>query len=94
MTSAVSEDFRRQLEGYGLTSAKIFYTKPDAPWLINPNWLFWQDYDLCPHFPGLFQLLNNWQKKLDGKPVIVRVAHANLIKPAEIRMVGSEFRLH
>ena len=42
----VSHDFRRQLEGYGLTTANILYRRPDHPWLLQSY--IWQDYDLCP----------------------------------------------
>jgi uncharacterized protein Usg len=31
----VSQDFRRQLEGYGLTTANILYLRPDHPWLLQ-----------------------------------------------------------
>ena len=47
----VSQDFRRQLEGYGLTTANILYRRPDHPWLLQTY--VWQDYDLCPMFPHL-----------------------------------------
>ena len=42
----MSQDFRRQLEGYGLTTANILYRRPDHPWLLQTY--VWQDYDLCP----------------------------------------------
>jgi uncharacterized protein Usg len=35
-----------------------------------------------------------WQKKLDGPLHSVVVGHTKLIKPAEIRTVDGEFRLH
>ena len=40
----VSKDFRKQLEGYGLTTANILYRRPDHPWLLQTY--VWQDYDL------------------------------------------------
>ena len=46
-----SRDFRRQLEGYGLTTAQILYRLPDHPSLLQTY--VWQDYDLCPRFPVL-----------------------------------------
>ena len=30
-----SRDFRRQLEGYGLTTANILYRRPDHRWLLQ-----------------------------------------------------------
>ena len=88
----VSDDFRRQLQGYGLTTANILYRRPDHPWLLQTY--VWQDYDLCPNFPQLNKFLNFWLEKLEGPLHSVTVAHARLIKPAEIRAIDGEFRLH
>lgn len=87
-----TEDFRRQLEGYGLTTAHILYRRPDHPWLLQAY--VWQDYDLCPKFPMLQKFLDFWAKSLDGALHSVQVAHSGLIKPAEIKALGAEFRLH
>ena len=46
----VSVDFRRQLEGYGLTTASILYRLPDHPGILQ-NYI-WQQHDLHPHFPN------------------------------------------
>jgi uncharacterized protein Usg len=92
VSQQVSQDFRRQLEGYGLTTANILYRRPDHPWLLQTY--VWQDYDLCPNFPQLNKFLNFWLEKLEGPLHSVTVAHARLIKPAEIRAVDGEFRLH
>jgi uncharacterized protein Usg len=88
----VSQDFRRQLEGYGLTTANIMYRRPDHPWLLQSY--VWQNFDLFPKFPELNKFLNFWIKKLDGPLHSVTVAHARLIKPAELNAVDDEFRLH
>jgi uncharacterized protein Usg len=88
----VSADFRRQLEGYGLTTAHIHYRRPDHPWLLQTY--IWQEYDLCPKFPVLQKFLAFWQNSLEGPLHSVIVAHSGLISPAEIRALGSEFRLH
>ncbi len=88
----VCEDFRLQLEGYGLTTANILYRRPDHPWLLQTY--VWQDYDLHPVFPALKKFLNFWQEKLEGPLHSVTVAHSRLIKPAELRAVSGEFRLH
>ena len=87
-----SSDFRRQLEGYGLTTAKIFYRMPDHPKILQTY--VWQQYDLHPEFPELRKFLDFWTHKLDGLLHSVTVAHQGLIKPAELRAVGAEFRLH
>ena len=49
-----SRDFRRQLEGYGLTTANILYRRPDHRWLLQTY--IWQEYDLCPEFPESQQI--------------------------------------
>jgi uncharacterized protein Usg len=51
VSQQVSQDFRRQLQGYGLTTANILYRRPDHPWLLQTY--VWQEYDLCPRFPEL-----------------------------------------
>jgi uncharacterized protein Usg len=88
----VSESFKRQLEGYGLTTAHILYRMPDHLSLLQTY--VWQDYDLCPNFPTLNRFLGFWLKTLEGPLHSVTVAHSRLIKPAEIRAVEGEFRLH
>jgi uncharacterized protein Usg len=87
-----SPDFVRQLEGFSLTTAEILYRLPDHPALLQSY--VWQDYDLAPLYPGLRKFLAFWREKLDGPLHSVRVAHAGLIKPAEIRSVSAEMLLH
>jgi len=91
-TPKASDDFRRQLNGYGLTTAHIFYRRPDHPWLLQSY--VWQDYDLCPKFPELQRFLAFWQQKLEGPLHSVTVAHSRLIKPAELRSIDGEFQLN
>ena len=88
----VSEGFRKQLAGYGLTTAHILYRMPDHKSVLQA--FVWQDYDLFPDFPMLNKFLAFWMEKLDGPLHSVTVAHARLIKPAEIRALDGEFRLH
>ena len=88
----ISGDFRKQLEGYGLTTAKILYRLPDHPRFLQTY--VWQDYDMFPDFPALKDFLAFWQEKLDGPLFSVTVAHSRLIKPAELRAVDGVFRLH
>jgi uncharacterized protein Usg len=87
-----SKDFQRQLSGYGLTTARILYRRPDHPWLLQTY--VWQEYDLCPNFPELQGFLKFWQRSLEGILHSVTVAHSRLIKPAELRAVDGEFRLN
>jgi uncharacterized protein Usg len=88
----VSEDFRKQAPGYGLTTAHILYRRPDHRWLLQSY--VWQNYDLFPQFPELRRFLAFWQEKLDGPLHSVRVAHCKLIKPAELNAIDGEFQLH
>ena len=87
-----TQDFQKQVEGYGLTTAIILYRRPDHPWLLQ-NYV-WQNYDLYPHFPELQCFLEFWQKSLEGALHSVTVAHSRLVKPVEIKTVGGIFRLH
>ena len=90
--TAPSTDFIRQLQGFSLTTAEIVYRLPDHPSLLQTY--VWQDYDLAPRYPELHRFLEFWRTRLDGALHSVRVASVGLISPAEMRMVGSEFRLH
>ena len=87
-----SADFRRQLAGYGLTTAHIYYRRPDHPWLLQSY--VWQNYDLCPKFPELTRFLMFWKEQLEGPLHSVMVAHSRLIKPAELRAIDGVYRLH
>ena len=84
--------FRAQLEGFSLTTAEIIYRLPDYPALLQSY--VWQDYDLAPRFPRLKSFLDFWAAKLDGKLFKVTVAHSALIRPAELRLIGAEFKIH
>jgi uncharacterized protein Usg len=88
----VSLDFRRQLAGFGLTTANILYRMPDHPGILQTY--IWQQHDLHPHFPELKKFLDFWTRELDGLLHSVTVAHTRLIKPAEFRAVEGEFWLH
>jgi uncharacterized protein Usg len=89
---AVSKEFRKQVLGYGLTTAEIVYRLPDRHWLLQTY--VWQDYDMFPNFPALRDFLAFWEKSLEGPLFAVTVAHSKLIKPAELHAVDGVFRLH
>src|SRR2546422_930468 len=88
----VSDDFRKQVLGYGLTTAQILYRMPDHPSLLQTY--VWQNYDLCPKFPALSAFLAFREEKLEGPLLSVTVAQFKLIKPAELRGVDGVFSLH
>ena len=85
-------DLKRQLKDYRLTTAEILYHMPDLPSLLQS--FVWQKLDLAPQFPELKKFLEFWEQRLDGKLHSVRVASAQLIKPAEVRMADGEFIIH
>jgi uncharacterized protein Usg len=70
-------------EGFGLTTAQIVYRVPDHLQLLQE--FVWQKYDTFPDFPLLGKFLTFWEEKIEGPIFSVTVAHARLIKPAEIQ---------
>jgi uncharacterized protein Usg len=88
---AEATSFQRQLKGYSLATAEILYRMPDHPTILQTY--IWQEYDLAPHFPELRRFLDFWTRYLDGALHTVKVAHAELLKPTDIRW-GSEWPLH
>lgn len=90
--NGASNDFRLQMEGYGLATAEILYRMPDHPSVLQSY--LWQAYDLCPKFPELNRFLEFWRREIEGPLHSVRVAHCGLIKPAELRAVDGLFVLH
>ena len=87
----VDKDFIKMLAGYGLTTAEILYRMPDHRDFLQTY--IWQAYDEAPVFPALRKFLDYWHTNLDGPLHSVSVAHSALIKPAELKFTGAEFRL-
>jgi uncharacterized protein Usg len=86
-----SKGFLLQMAGYGLTTANILYHLPDHPAIIQS---FWQEYDLHPGFPEPRKLFDFWVSELEGLLHAVAVTHSGLIKPAEMKLLDGEFRMH
>ena len=84
--------FRAQLGGFSLTTAEILYRLPDHPSLLQS--FIWQEYDVHPRFPRLKSFLDFWSTNLEGKLYRVTVAHNRLVSPAELRLIGGEYRVH
>lgn len=84
--------FSLQVKNYRLTTAEILYHLPDYPRLLQSY--IWQEYDLLPDFPILHRFIQFWEKNLEGKMHSVAIAHVELVKPAEIRMIQSSFTIH
>ena len=87
-----SPEFRKQMEGYGLTTAEILYRMPDHPALLQSY--IWQEYDIFPEFPTLRKFLDFWARTLDGPLFKVTLSHSRLIKPTEWQAIGAEYKLH
>jgi uncharacterized protein Usg len=84
-------DLRLQLQGYRLTTAEILYHLPDHPKILQT--FLWQQLDIAPDFPVLHRFLDFWVRNIEGKLHSVKVAHAPLISPGELRHAAS-FELH
>jgi len=85
-------DLEPQLRHYRLTTAEILYHLPDFPELLQSY--IWQSYDLAPRFPVLTRFLDFWGQNLEGRLHSVMVASTDLIRPAELRVIDGELRLH
>ena len=92
MTRTPDADFQRQLAGYSLATAEITYRMPDAQALLQI--FLWQEYDLAPRFPRLLKFLNFWEEKIEGPLHSVRLCHARLLRPVDVRHTAHEIVLH
>ena len=72
--------------------AELMYRMPDYRSVLQT--FVWQKYDLAPKFPRLIRFLDFWSHNLEGPLATVRVAHAGIVRPVELRHVGSEWRLN
>ncbi|OWU81307.1 usg protein [Phaeobacter sp. 22II1-1F12B] len=80
------------LRGYGLTTAEFYYRMPDYRNVLNS--FVWQEYDLAPDHPKLFEFVDFWNKEIDGPLHSVRFTHRKLLSSGEWRNVTGEFTLH
>jgi uncharacterized protein Usg len=80
------------MRDYRLTTAEIIYRLPDHPVLLQSY--VWQEFDLAPKFPTLKKFLEFWNRELDGKIHSVKVMHAELITPAEFKLVNAPIVIH
>jgi len=82
----------KQLNDYRLTTAEILYHMPDHPGILQTY--IWQDLDIAPRYPVLCKFLGFWRRELEGQLHSVRVASAELVKPARFRHAGALMRIH
>jgi uncharacterized protein Usg len=80
------------LRDYRLTTAEIIYRFPDYPVLLQSY--VWQELDIAPKFPTLHKFLDFWDRELDGKIHSVKVMHAELVTPAEFKLVQGSLLIH
>lgn len=85
-------DFELMLKDYRLTTAEILYRLPDHPSLLQSY--IWQELDIAPKFPVLHKFLGFWEKEIEGKLHSVKIASAELIKPAIFVMCKGELNIH
>ncbi len=88
----VSNETELMLRGYGLTTAEFTYRLPDYTNVLNT--FIWQDYDLAPDHPRLFEFVEFWQREIDGPLHSVKFSHRKMISPGEWRHVVGEFTVH
>jgi uncharacterized protein Usg len=89
---STDDAFKLQIAGFSLTTAEILYRLPDHPSLLQSY--LWQEYDLAPKFPKLKAFLDFWTAKIEGELYKVTIAHAKLIRPAELKLIGAEIKIH
>jgi uncharacterized protein Usg len=77
------------LKGYGLTTAEMTYRMPDHTHVLNTY--LWQDYDLAPDYPRLFEFIEFWHSTIEGPLHSVRFTHRKQLSAGEWRHVVGEF---
>ena len=92
MVRPTASETELMLKGYGLTTAEFFYRMPDYRHVLNS--FIWQDYDLAPDHPRLFEFIEFWQREIEGPLHSVRFVHRKLISPGHWTNVVGEFRYH
>ena len=85
-------DLQLMLKDYRLTTAEILYRLPDHPSLLQTY--VWQELDIAPVFPVLRKFLGFWEKEIEGKLYSVKIASAELVRPASIVMCKGELHIH
>ncbi len=90
--SKVASETSLMMEGYGLTTAEVFYHMPDYAHVLNT--FVWQEYDMAPDHPKLFKFIEFWRREIEGVLHSVRYTHRQMIAAGEWRNAVREFRLN
>lgn len=85
-------DFKARIQGGGLLTAEILYWRPDYPSLLQT--FAFQSIDRAPEFPRLHAFLDHWRREIHAMIHSIRIAHADWVGPAEVRIHDGEFRLN
>lgn len=85
------DDFKAQLAGGRLLTAEVIYYRPDYPKLLQS--FVWQTVDLAPRFPRLAQFLDHWRREIEAVIHSISIAHAHLVRPAQVRLVDDQLRI-
>ena len=80
------------LRGYGLTTAQLFYRMPDYKNVLNT--FVWQEYDLAPDHPKLFEFIEFWQDTIEGPLHSVQYTHRKMLSSGEWQQIVGEFAVH
>lgn len=88
----VDRDFQARLQGGGLLTTEILYYMPDHRSLIQS--FTWQTVDTAPVFPRLHAFLDHWRREVHAAIHSIRVAHADWVGPAELRVVDGRWVLN
>ena len=88
----IKSETELMLSGYGLTTAEFYYRMPDFQSVLST--FTWQQYDIAPDHPRLFEFIEYWQREIEGPLHSVKFMHRKQIAPGEWRNVEGEFKLH
>ena len=85
MTHQPMSETELMLKGYGLTTAEFCYRMPDFQSVLNS--FVWQQYDIAPDYPKLFQFIEFWQNEIEGPLHSVYFTHRKLLSSGEWRNI-------
>lgn len=90
--SLIMSETEKMLKGYGLLTAIFYYRMPDFQSVLNT--FIWQEYDLAPDYPKLFDFIEFWQNEIEGPLHSVEFNFRKQISAGEWRNVRGEYPLN
>ena len=85
-------NLEKQLLGWRLTTAEIYYFLPDHPSIVQR--FTWQEYDKSPDFPQLSRFLEFWRDSIEGRLHSVEVTSAEILHRGDFAIGREISRLH